>query len=45
MIAHGTALGKVGLPNDFGRIVAFLCSDEAQWVDAQRIEVAGGFAI
>ncbi len=45
MIANGTALGRVGLPNDIGGVVAFLCSDEARWVNAQRIEVAGGFAI
>lgn len=45
MIAHGTALGRVGLPADVGSVVAFLCSDEARWINAQRIEVAGGFAI
>lgn len=45
MIANGTALGRVGLPDDVGSVVAFLCSDEAKWVNAQRIEVAGGFAI
>lgn len=45
MIARGTALGRVGLPDDVGSVVAFLCSEEAKWVNAQRIEVAGGFAI
>jgi NAD(P)-dependent dehydrogenase (short-subunit alcohol dehydrogenase family) len=42
MIASQTALGRVGLPDDIGSVIAFLCSDEAKWVNGQRIEVAGG---
>ena len=45
MIAGQTALGRVGLPGDIGSVVAFLCSDDAKWVNAQRIEVAGGINI
>jgi NAD(P)-dependent dehydrogenase (short-subunit alcohol dehydrogenase family) len=45
MIANQTALGRVGLPHDIGGVVAFLCSDDAKWVNAQRIEVAGGVHI
>ena len=45
MIANMTALGRVGLPDDIGGVVAFLCSDDAKWVNAQRIEVAGGVHI
>lgn len=41
-IASQTALGRVGLPDDIGSVVAFLCSDDAKWVNAQRIEVSGG---
>ena len=37
-----TALGRVGQPDDIGGVVAFLCSPEAGWVNAQRIEVSGG---
>ncbi len=44
-IASSTALGRVGLPDDIGGVVAFLCSDDAKWVNAQRIEVAGGVHI
>lgn len=44
-IAGSTALGRVGLPDDVGAVVAFLCSEEARWVNAQRIEVAGGVHI
>ena len=45
MIAGGTALGRVGLPDDIGSVVAFLCSDDAKWINAQRIEVSGGYYI
>jgi NAD(P)-dependent dehydrogenase (short-subunit alcohol dehydrogenase family) len=42
MIASSTALGRVGLPDDVGGAVAALLSDDNQWVNGQRIEVAGG---
>lgn len=41
-VANATALGRVGLPDDIGGVVAFLCTDEARWINAQRIEVSGG---
>lgn len=41
-IASQIALGRVGLPDDIGSVVAFLCSDEAKWINAQRIEISGG---
>ena len=41
-IASITALGRVGLPDDIGGVVAFLCTDEARWINAQRIEISGG---
>lgn len=44
-IASVTALGRVGLPTDIGPVVAFLCTEEANWINAQRIEVSGGQAI
>lgn len=44
-IASLTALGRVGLPGDIGGVVAFLCTEEAGWVNAQRIEVSGGQAL
>lgn len=45
MIASQTALGRVGLADDIGGVVAFLCSEDAKWINAQRIEVAGGVHI
>lgn len=41
-IAGVTALGRVGLPDDIGGVVAFLCTEDARWINAQRIEVSGG---
>lgn len=41
-LAGVTALGRVGRPDDIGSVVAFLCSEDAKWVNAQRIEVSGG---
>jgi NAD(P)-dependent dehydrogenase (short-subunit alcohol dehydrogenase family) len=41
-IAGQTALGRVGTADDIGSVVAFLCTDEAKWINGQRIEVSGG---
>jgi NAD(P)-dependent dehydrogenase (short-subunit alcohol dehydrogenase family) len=40
-----TALGRVGGPEDVGPVIAGLLSDAFGWVNAQRIEVAGGIHI
>ncbi len=45
MIASETAMGRVGLPEDIGGVVAFLCTDDARWINAQRIEVSGGMMV
>lgn len=45
VIASQTPLGRVGQPDDIGSVVAFLCSSDAKWVNAQRIEVSGGIHI
>jgi NAD(P)-dependent dehydrogenase (short-subunit alcohol dehydrogenase family) len=42
LVASLTALGRAGLPDDIGSVVAFLCTDDAKWVNGQRIEVSGG---
>ncbi|MGG7437735.1 SDR family NAD(P)-dependent oxidoreductase [Chryseobacterium arthrosphaerae] len=42
MVAGATALGRVGLPDDIGGVVAFLCTEDAGWINGQRIEVSGG---
>jgi NAD(P)-dependent dehydrogenase (short-subunit alcohol dehydrogenase family) len=45
MNAENTALGRAGVPDDIGPMIASLLSEENRWVNAQRIEVAGGVAI
>ena len=44
-VASQTALGRTGQPDDIGGVVAFLCSEEARWVNAQRLEASGGMFI
>jgi NAD(P)-dependent dehydrogenase (short-subunit alcohol dehydrogenase family) len=44
-VASTTALGRVGLPEDIGGVVAFLCTEDARWINAQRIEVSGGMML
>jgi NAD(P)-dependent dehydrogenase (short-subunit alcohol dehydrogenase family) len=41
-IASTTALGRVGLPDDVGPMVASLLGPDNRWITAQRIEVSGG---
>lgn len=45
MLAGQTALGRVGEPEDVGRVVAALLSQDLGWVNAQSIEVGGGYNI
>ncbi|MDO6819618.1 SDR family oxidoreductase [Zobellia sp. 1_MG-2023] len=44
-IANITALGKVGEPEDIGGVVAFLCTEDARWINGQRLEVSGGMLL
>lgn len=44
-IAEATALGRPGLPDDIGPMIASLLSEDNRWINAQRIEVSGGQAI
>ena len=41
-IASVTALGRVGVPDDIGPMIAALLSEDNRWLTAQRIEVSGG---
>ncbi|HEY1649599.1 MAG TPA: SDR family oxidoreductase [Terracidiphilus sp.] len=44
-VANMTALGRAGVPDDIGPMIAALLSDENRWVNGQRIEVSGGMAL
>jgi len=39
------ALGRVGVPDDIGPMIASLLSEDNRWVTGQRIEVSGGQVI
>lgn len=45
IFADMTALGRAGLPDDIGPMIASLLTDDNRWVNAQRIEVSGGQGI
>jgi NAD(P)-dependent dehydrogenase (short-subunit alcohol dehydrogenase family) len=45
MLAAQTALGRVGEPEDVARVIVMLLSEEGAWINAQTIEVAGGYNI
>jgi NAD(P)-dependent dehydrogenase (short-subunit alcohol dehydrogenase family) len=42
-VAEGTALGRAGVPEDIGRMIASLLSEDNRWINAERIEVTGGY--
>ena len=44
-ISSVTALGRPGVAEDIGGVVAFLCTEDARWVNGQRIEVSGGMIL
>lgn len=44
-IASQTALGRTGVPDDIGGVIASLLSEDNRWINAQRIEASGGMFI
>ena len=44
-VTAATALGRVGKPEDIGGVVAFLCTEDSQWINGQRIEASGGILL
>ena len=45
MLAAQTALDRVGEPDDVARVIAMLLSQDSEWINAQTLEVAGGYII
>jgi NAD(P)-dependent dehydrogenase (short-subunit alcohol dehydrogenase family) len=41
-VAGATALGRAGVPDDIGPMIAALLSEDNRWINGQRIEVSGG---
>jgi NAD(P)-dependent dehydrogenase (short-subunit alcohol dehydrogenase family) len=44
-LAAQTALGRVGEAEEVGSVIATLLSQDSRWINAQTIEVAGGYFI
>ncbi len=40
-----TPKGRLGTPEDIARVIAFLCSDDADWIVGQTITVDGGLTL
>jgi 3-oxoacyl-[acyl-carrier protein] reductase len=43
-IGRGTALGRLGRPEEIAAVVPFLCTDAANWITGQVIGADGGMA-
>lgn len=44
MAAHASPLHRNGFPVDIARVVVFLASNEAEWVNGKTITIDGGAA-
>lgn len=44
-LAAKTVFGRIGEPEDIGRVIAFLVSDDSAWVTGQDIQASGGYAL
>ncbi|MBV8047776.1 MAG: SDR family oxidoreductase [Paludibacterium sp.] len=44
-VAEMTALGRAGVPDDIGPMIAALLSEDNRWINGQRIEVSGGMVL
>ena len=42
-IKSNTAVGRIGMPNDIGKTIAFLCSEEASFISGAVIPIDGGY--
>lgn len=42
-ISSNTAVGRLGMPNDIGKTIAFLCSEEASFISGAVIPIDGGY--
>lgn len=44
-MASLTAQGRVGKPDDIGKGIAAILSDDLAWADGTRIELSGGMVL
>jgi NAD(P)-dependent dehydrogenase (short-subunit alcohol dehydrogenase family) len=45
LVASVTAMGRPGVPDDIGPMIASLLSEDNRWVTGERIEVSGGMCL
>ena len=43
VVTSNTAVGRIGLPNDVSKVIAFLCSDQASFISGAIIPIDGGY--
>ena len=44
-MVRGVPLGRIGVPEDYAGMVAFLASDDAAFITGQTISVSGGLTM
>jgi 3-oxoacyl-[acyl-carrier protein] reductase len=42
-IVRRTPLGRIGQPDDIAKVAVFLASDDAGWVNGERVSASGGY--
>lgn len=42
MVVPMTPLGRIGQPDDIGKVVSFFASDDSTWINGEAISVSGG---
>jgi NAD(P)-dependent dehydrogenase (short-subunit alcohol dehydrogenase family) len=45
LLSSQTALGRVGEPQEVARVIASLLTEDGGWINAQDIEVSGGYVV
>jgi NAD(P)-dependent dehydrogenase (short-subunit alcohol dehydrogenase family) len=45
LLSSQTALGRVGEPEEVARAIVFLLTEDSGWINAQDIDVSGGYVI
>lgn len=45
LLSSQTALGRVGEPHEVARVIASLLTEDGGWINAQDIEVSGGYVV
>ena len=45
MVSSVTALGRAGLPEDIGPLIAAMTTEDTRWINGQRVEASGGMML